>query len=149
MITDKMNELMQILISELESKSQIHISECIKSESEISLVIDPVNRLFVEIEENGVTILYADEHDEFWIAPSKNEEAFINDVIKFITLLLQNTILIEYVHSKNTLLSYKIWAIDKDRGQKILLKKVTTSINPFLRLLSKSTSSKEICFKNR
>lgn len=117
--------------------------------SQIILTIDSINNLKIEIDEYGITILYADEHDQFLLAPYKNEEIFFNDVVKRITLLLRNPILIEYVYSGEILLGYKIWAIEKESGERRLLKKVTTSINPFLQLRSKSTTAKEVMFRNQ
>ena len=68
--------------------------------------------------------------------------------MKFINSLLQNTILIEYKYSESVLLSYKIWFVNQKTKKQTILKKVTTSLNPFLRLKPKSITQKKVEFKN-
>lgn len=122
-----MEYIIQLLISELEKTAQLHVSNYETSESKALFTIDPLNRLSIEVEENGIAVLYSDEHDEFWLKPYKDEDAFIKDVTRFVLDLLQNTVLMEHVYSGDTLLCYKIWIVDKAKKHKRFLKKVTVS----------------------
>lgn len=119
-----MEYIIQLLISELEKTAQLHVSNYETSESKALFTIDPLNRLSIEVEENGIAVLYSDEHDEFWLKPYKDEDAFIKDVTRFVLDLLQNTVLMEHVYSGDTLLCYKIWIVDKAKKHKRFLKKL-------------------------
>jgi len=131
------------------SEDKIKIVNEASSPTETILTIDSTNNFRIEISENTITILYCDEHDDFFLQTYKNENEFIDDAVKHILKLLHNKMLIEYVYSGNIMLSYKIWIVDKETNQKSILKRVTTSLNPFLRLKQKSITIKEICFKNQ
>lgn len=146
MINGRMEYIIQLLISELEKTAQLHVSNYETSESKALFTIDPLNRLSIEVEENGIAVLYSDEHDEFWLKPYKDEDAFIKDVTRFVLDLLQNTVLMEHVYSGDTLLCYKIWIVDKAKKHKRFLKKVTVSPNPLLRLKPKTIQIKRTAF---
>ena len=145
---NKIDDIVKLFMEELKEKAQVQFVDCTKTESKVTLTIDPVSRLFIEIEESGITVLYADEHDNFWLKPYKNEKAFIDDVTKFVIRLLHNNILIEYFYSGSVLVRYRIYTIDNATNYKKLLKTSTVSLNPFLWLLPKSTTSKVICFNS-
>jgi hypothetical protein len=148
MIKMNIEETKQKLLDCLNQNVSVNIVDETITASQIMLTFDPINKLHIEIDEHGITVLYSGEHNQFWIDPYKNEDAFITDVVKFLTLLLLNTVLMEYVYSGNTLLSYKIWIIDKISNQKRILKKVTASLNPLVRLKPKSITTKEVCFNS-
>lgn len=142
----------QFIKQKLESciKNDMHFSiiDEFITDSQITLTIDPINGLSIEIDEDGVTVLYDNEHEEFWLKPYKNEDDLIKDVIDFVIILTTNTVLFNYVYSGSKLLSYKIWIVDKKGEQRKFLKKVTTSLNPFLWLKPKTVVPKELRFRD-
>lgn len=131
------------------TKNEIHIINEDVSPSQVTLTIDPINNFHIEISEQTITILYGDEHDDFFLQPYKSETEFIDDALRHILRLLQNKVIFEYFYSKNTLLKYKIWVADKAKNKKEIYKRVTTSLNPFLRLKPKSITTKEIIFNSQ
>ena len=144
-----MNELERLLKNELENTLQVRLFDLVESATKVSFIIDSISELFIEIEEDGVTVFYFNEHEEFWLSTYKNADECIRAASQLVVLLLQNTIMIEYVYARETLISYKIWTIDKLQKRKQLLKSVSTSMNFFLKLCSKFKVHKELNFKNQ
>ncbi|MCL2281232.1 MAG: hypothetical protein FWC25_01040 [Dehalococcoidia bacterium] len=146
---EKTNQIGRLLIEGLCGVVKVDFSDFIKFDSKLLLTIDPINKLDIEIKKDSIRVMYSEADNEFWAACYRNEYDFVYDAIKFITLLLQNTIRIKCVYSAHTLISYKVWAVDKKSEQKRLLQVVTRSLNPFLWFRSKAVKTKEIEFSKQ
>lgn len=146
MINHETADIKNQLLSFLNQEEPEIIEEKIVNEG-LVLTLNSIPDLNIEIGEDGITVNYGREHEDFWLKPYKNAHALVQDVYRFISILINNIILFEYEYAKSKLLSYKIWAISRNGKQRKLMKKVIVSSNPFLRLAPKTLSSEEMCFK--
>lgn len=87
--------------------------------------------LYAILSKDEITLIYADEHEEFMLQTYNDYSSWIDDAVVYIKLLASNTVVADYIYDANmSKLCYYISVINQN-GTKKVLKKVYVSLNPF------------------